>query len=844
MVAEHAAIESAESERFWLDKVSDRPDCRLPRWRLRREVAEPGQLETLLPAELCDRVVALASRCGVPVGSVVLAAHLRVMSLVTGGADLLVGLSGVPLRVRLPQGSWLGLITAASDAERELRPHLGYPLDVIQGKLGGDPLFEVNFGYDQAPGAGPAEAASFPLNVRVIRSPDSGLLLLAIEYQAGVLAAEQVLRLRGYYLTVFEAMTADPRAAHHLAPLLGDAERALMASWNDTAAEVPPVLVHQMVQARAAASPDAVAVVTESRSLTYGQLNARANRLAWWLRDLGVGPDVAVGLCLERSLEMVVALLAIAKAGGIYVPLDAAFPADRLAFMLGQVGAKIVLTHDNTCVRLPGGPWRAINLDTDAPPRRAPAADLPELVTGDNACYIIFTSGSTGQPKGVMTLHRNVTELVYGGDCVTLTPADTLLQLAPLPFDNSTFELWATLTAGARLVLAPAGRYTPSDIAGWVTGHDVTVLHVTASFFALLVDHEPQLFDQLRRFLTGSETVSPRHTAQILDRCPELEIVNCWGPTETTTFSVCGTFTRGTLPDGPLPLGTPLANTEVWVLDQAGQPAPVGTPGELYVAGPCLARGYLGNPVLTADRFAPHPYGAPGSRLYRTGDRGRWSPDGRVDFLGRVDHMVKIRGYRIELGEVEAALERSPDVRQAKVIAAPGPDGNPELRAFAAAAAGSRPGATGLRAHLESLLPRYMLPGSITVLDELPVTRNGKIDGKALLALPRAGSRGGKPRPPQTPMQQEVAAIWAEVLQTGVADLADDFFLLGGNQDLALRVLVLLQERLLVQIPLAILIRTTKLEAFSALVEKAFTELAGELDLGALIVEQTDGVKP
>ena len=366
---------------------------------------------------------------------------------------------------------------------------------------------------------------------------------------------------------------------------------------------------------------------------------------------------------------------------------------------------------------------------------------------------------------------------------------------------------------------------------------------MTASLFALLVDHEPQLFDQLRRFLTGSETVSPRHAALILARCPRLEIVNCWGPTETTTFSVCGAYTRESLPDGPLPLGRPLVNTQVWVLDQAGQLAPVGTPGELHVSGPCLARGYLGRPGMTAERFAPHPH-VPGARLYRTGDRGRWSPEGMVDFLGRVDHMVKIRGYRIELGEVEAALERSPDVQRAKVIAAPGPDGNPELRAFAAAAAGSRPTTSGLRAHLESVLPRYMLPASLAVLDELPVTRNGKVDAKALLALPRTGGRGQRKRPPQAPMQQEVAAIWAEVLQADVADLADDFFLLGGNQQLAVRVLVLLQERLLVQIPLAVLMRTPKLEAFSTQVEKAFAELAGEVDIGALIVEQTDGVQP
>ena len=318
-----------------------------------------------------------------------------------------------------------------------------------------------------------------------------------------------------------------------------------MASWNDNAAQVPPVMVHQLVRERAAQAPDAVAVVSGSGSLTYAQLNSRANQLAWRLRELGVGPDVAVGLCVERSPEMVVGLLAILKAGGAYVPLDAAFPAARLTYMLEQAGAAVVLAHDSTAARLPAGGWRVINLDTEAPGEGAPDGDLPELATLDNVCYIIFTSGSTGEPKGVLTRHRNVTELVHGGDCLALTPADTVLQLAPLPFDNSTFEVWAPLAAGARLVLAPPIQYGPADIAQWTRDHQVTVLHVTASLFALLVDHEPQLFDQLRRFLTGSETVSPRHAALILARCPQLEIVNCWGPTETTTFSVCGAYHGG-----------------------------------------------------------------------------------------------------------------------------------------------------------------------------------------------------------------------------------------------------------------------------------------------------------
>ncbi len=838
IVAERAAIESAESERFWLDKVAERPDCRLPRWqagrtgdlavepmadewRLRSETANYGAVETLLTQEICDGLAALARRCGVPVKSVMLAAHLRVISLVTGSADLLVGLTAngrleeedgaetrglflntVPLRLELPEGSWLDLIRAAFDAERELLPHRRYPLGALQRKLGTGRLFEVNFVYNHFHVLGAAfgaeqieivddkiqsfstvrvEPTNFPLNVGLIRSPYSDRLLLAIDYHAEVLTEVQALLMRGYYVKVFEAMTADPQAAHHRAPLLGEAERGLLARWNDNAAPVPELLVHQLVQARAAAAPESVAVVSGPRTLTYGQLSAQANQLARRLRGLGVGPDVAVGLCLERSAEMVVGLLAIVKAGGIYVPLDAAFPADRLEYMLTQVGAPVVLAHDSTAGRVPAGSWQVINLDAD--PADGPAGDLPELAVLDNACYIIFTSGSTGLPKGVVTRHRNVTELLHGGDCLTLTPADTLLQLAPVPFDNSTFELWAPLAAGARLVLAPPIQYGPADIAGWVAEHDVNVLHATASLFALMVEHEPQLFDGLRRFLTGSETVSPRHAAQILARCPDLEIVNCWGPTETTTFSVCGTFAADTLPPGALPLGSPLANTEVWVLDQAGQPAPVGTPGELYVAGPCLARGYLGNPKLTAERFLPHPYGAAGAagvRLYRTGDRGRWAPDGRIDFLGRVDHMVKIRGYRIELGEIETALRARDDIRECVVVVRD-ESGQPELAAYLVAD-GAAPGVPEVRGWLRSRVPDYMLPSYFIFLDALPLTPRAKIDRAALPPPAAGGERPDLDEPyvaPESGTEELLAGLWRRVLGLSQLGRHDNFFDLG-----------------------------------------------------------------
>ncbi|MFE1359772.1 amino acid adenylation domain-containing protein [Streptomyces harbinensis] len=845
IAAEKAAMASRESEEFWRERVGDRPDCRLPRrpagapsvpagetmpdeWRVHNEAEGYGSVETLLPQEVCDGLQEVARRCGVPFKAVALAAHLRAISVLTGGTDLLVGLTAngrleetdgtearglylntVPFRLRLPSGSWADLVRAVFATERDLLPHRRYPLGALQRGLGGGPLFEVNFVYNHFHVLGKAfgadririedgkidsfsteraEPTNFPLNVGVIRNPYSSRLLLGLDYHPDVLTQEQVLLLRDVYVRVMRAMVADPEAPHGQARLVGDAELAVIGSWQGPRVEVPEVLVHEMVAARAADTPDAVAVVAGKQQLTYAELDVRANRLAHRLRDLGVGPDVCVALCVERSTEMIIGLLGILKAGGTYVPLDPDFPTGRLEYMLQQVAAPLVLTTERVAGRVPDGPWRTVELERPQP--AGPERDAAPVsgVGPDHGCYVIFTSGSTGKPKGVLTRHRNVTELLHGAPFLTLNGADTLVQLAPLPFDNSTFEVWAPLVGGARLVMAPPISYGPSDIARWVQEYDVTVLHATASLFTLLVDHEPATFDRLRRFLTGSETVSPQHARRILDRCPELELVNCWGPTETTTFSVCGTYTRDTLPDGPLPLGSPLANTEVHVLDEAGLPTPIGTPGELYVSGPCLARGYLNNPTLTAERFLPHPQ-HPGRRLYRTGDRGRWAPNGTVEFLGRVDHMIKIRGYRIELGEVETALRAHPQVRECVVVARQDGTGPAALVGYLVPH-DPAPTRGELRAWLGERLPGYMVPRQFVFLDALPLTPRAKVDRRALPA-----PDGERPDlvqefdPPQGPVETQLAAIWQHVLGIDRIGRHDNFFDLGGDSIRSIQIL-------------------------------------------------------
>ncbi|MCS7475572.1 non-ribosomal peptide synthetase [Umezawaea endophytica] len=836
IAAERETLASEESRAFWLDRVSDRPDCRLPRWPTDRPTSLTGRaqehewrehhpdqgygsVETLLPEDLCDGLRHLARECSVPLKAVLLVAHLKVMSLVTGSSDLLVGLTAngrleedggtevrgmflntVPFRVELPDGTWRDLVRTVFETERELLPHRRYPLGALQREIGGEPLFEVNFVHnhfhvlDKAFGPGlmrieddkidsfttdRAEPTNFPLNVGVIRNPYSNRLLFGMDYHTEVLTADQVLLYRDYYLRVMAEMVADPEARHRWVPLLGEDERGLLDSWNANEGEVPPVLVHRMFEERVAASPDSVAVESGGVALTYGELNARANRLARRLRDLGVGPDVPVALCQDRSLGMITSLLAVLKAGGVYVPIEPEFPVDRMAYMLREVSADLVLAGEQVVDRVPDGPWRVLAVDESL----WTGGDERNLDGGaalDNGFYVIFTSGSTGQPKGVVTRHRNVTELLHGGEFLTLNPTDTLLQLAPLSFDNSTFEVWAPLVGGARLVLAPPVQYGPREIAEWVVDAGVTVLHATASLFALLVDHEPQTFDGLRRFLTGSETVSPPHVERVLERCPDLELVNCWGPTETTTFSVCGVYTRGTVPSGALPLGSPLVNTQVWVLDQAGLPVPVGSSGELYVSGPCLARGYLGRPGLSAERFVPHPFRA-GERLYRTGDRGRWSIDGRVEFFGRTDHMVKVRGYRVELGEVEAALREHPDLRECVVVTRANTTAGIDLVGYAVMD-GAAPTSGELRTWLGQRLPSYMVPRLFVFLDELPLTPRAKIDRRALPEPKEIRQDDAEEFvPPVGAVEELLAEIWQRVLDVDRVGRQDNFFDLGGD---------------------------------------------------------------
>jgi amino acid adenylation domain-containing protein len=585
-------------------------------------------------------------------------------------------------------------------------------------------------------------------------------------------------------------------------PLLDAAEVEQLRSFNATAVDYADEhLLHRLVKAQAHRTPDAEAVRCGGHALAYAELDRRAGRLASRLRALGVGPDVPVGVCLDRSCELVVALYGVLKAGGCYVPLDPDYPADRLAFMLNDAAPPVVLTQTHLADRLPRHAAETILLDDDW----GADADGGELadpgLTPDHLAYVIYTSGSTGTPKGAANAHRGIcNRLLWMQEAYRLTGEDTVLQKTPASFDVSVWEFFWPLLAGARLVLArPGGHKDPAYLADLIRDEHVTVCHFVPSMLEAFL-REPDLAERcasLRDVVCSGEALSHALQERFFARLPA-RLHNLYGPTEAAvdvTYWEC----RRNDPRTVVPIGRPIANTQMHVLDKHGHEVPVGMPGELYIGGVGLARGYHNRPDLTAERFAEHPdFG----RLYRTGDIGRWLSDGAIEYLGRTDHQVKVRGCRIELGEVEAALRSHPGVQDA-AAAAVGANGDARLVGYLVPAGQGHVSPAALRDHLKARLPEYMVPAAFVTLDGLPLTPSGKLDRKALPTLDTA-----RPGPeasyvaPRNPVEQAVALIWADVLGVERVGAHDNFFDLGGHSLLATQVLSRIRQAYPVDISL------------------------------------------
>ncbi len=574
----------------------------------------------------------------------------------------------------------------------------------------------------------------------------------------------------------------------------------LLTELNNTKVSYPNKCIHEVFEEQVERTPDAIAILfpalyqpSEER-LTYRELNQRANHLAYHLQQLGVRSETLVAMAMERSVEMIVAILGILKAGGVYVPLDPAYPLERLAFMLADTQAPILLTQSRLMDRLPEHQAQTICLDSgwgaDAQPSRSPVSG----VNADSLAYINYTSGSTGRPKGVTIPHRAVLRLVFGATYTQLDADKTLLQLASISFDAATLEIWGALLHGGRCVLFPGvGLPDPSDLGTIIRHYEVTTLWLTAALFNAIVTDTPEALVGVKELLTGGEALSVSHIRLAQERLPNTQLINGYGPTESTTFTCCYRIPSPVDPNlTSIPIGRPIGNTQIYILDRHLKSVPTGVPGELYIGGDGLARGYLNRPDLTQERFIPNPFSS-GSRLYKTGDLVRCLTDGNVEFIGRTDDQVKLRGHRIELGEIEAVLAQHEAVRDAVVIVREDVPGDQQLVAYLTAHS-EQLRVSQVKEYLSQQLAAYMVPNAIIVLDKIPLTPNGKADRKAL-PKPAVRNTTASFVAPNTPTERMLAEVWCEVLGLSEVGIEDNFFDLGGTSILGLQVVARIQKR-------------------------------------------------
>ncbi|HEX6909272.1 MAG TPA: amino acid adenylation domain-containing protein, partial [Longimicrobium sp.] len=822
---------------------------------------------TRVDPERAARLRALAAAEGATLFAVLLAGLRTVLARWSGQDDVVIGtpvagrtrsevegligffVNTLPLRGTVDSTeSFRALLRRESAATLRAFDHQELPFERIVEELrisrdlSRNPVFQVSLmlqnarvdavrlaGVEIAALETAGNAARFDLAFDVFEE-DDGALRLESEYATDLFARATVDRLVDHLLRLLDAAAGQPDAPVSRLGMMGPEERAaVVPSRAETARDWPFVPVHRVIAEQAARAPDAVAVEGTDGALTYAQLDALSAGVAEALRASGAGRGSLVAVCLDRSARMAAALLGVLRAGAAYLPLDPEYPADRIARMLEDSGARVLLAERGTESALPPSALRRIRLD-----EVGPAAGFDDVEVGpEELAYVIYTSGSTGRPKGVMVRHGGVASFLRSmAEAPGLRADDTLVALTTIAFDISVLELFLPLTAGARVVVASRNEAAdPALLAPLIGRSGATVVQATPATWAMLLaagwTPRPGM-----RLLAGGEAL-PRGVADRL-LAAGADLWNVYGPTETTIWSTAGRVAA----EGEVTLGAPIANTTAYVLDPGLDPAPLGVFGELYLGGTGVARGYLHRPGLTAERFVPDPFGAPGSRLYRTGDRVRRRADGALEFGGRVDFQVKLRGFRIELGEIESALRAHPSVAAAVAVVREDVPGDARLVAYLTARNGDAPGGAALRAHLRARLPAYMVPSAFVALEALPLTPNGKVDRRALPAPdPRAVERPYTA--PRTPEEQALAEIWREVLRLDRVGLEDDFFELGGHSLLGAQVLSRVQRELGAQLPLRALFEAGTVRALAERLHGA------ELAAGpALVPVPRDGLLP
>ncbi len=805
-----------------------------------------GATESIdLPADLVDAVRRTSREANATLFMTLLAAFKAVLRRYAGRDDIVVGtaiagrtqpeteglvgffVNTLALRTDLSGNpTFHELVARVRATALEAFAHQDLPFAALVAELnparrpGRMPLVQIAFVLEPPrPAFAPASLASEQLEIDIgaaafeltlfVRSSTTGLRATA-QYRTDLYDAPMIARLLAHWRNLLEAAAGEPKRRLSELPILAAAERhQLLVAWNQTFVDYRrDSCLHHNVEQQVEKTPDAVAVVCGGAQLTYAELNARANQLAHYLRGNGVGPDIVVGLCLERSLEMVVGLLGILKAGGAYLPLDPDYPQARLLFMLADAKASIVLSQRALRDTLPPTAAELVCLDT--PPlelQQQPTRNPARLTRPSHLACVIYTSGSTGTPKGVMIEHGAlVNHMAWMCRTFAFDHRDAVLQKTPISFDASAWEFFVPLLVGGRLVMAPPHAHRdPLQIIAAVREHGVTTLQLVPSLFRLLAQ-EPSLAAcvTLARLFCGGEAFPLDASPRFFENS-DARLFNLYGPTETCIDALWWECKGGDV-RARAPIGRPIANTIAFVLDQHQQPVPVGVAGELYIGGDGLARGYLGRPDLTAQRFVPSPYVQhPGAILYRTGDRVRYLSDGNIEFLDRLDSQVKLRGFRIELGEIEAVLAQQPEVREAVMQLREDMAGNPRLVAYVVARKGTIAVAS-LRAFLKHRLPAYMMPATFVQLSALPLTPNGKIDRDAL-PMP-AGERDDSKLDviaPRDAIERDLVNIWRDLLKQTSIGVRDNFFDLGGHSLLAVQLMKRIDAVFNRQLPLDIL---------------------------------------
>ncbi|WP_051731871.1 non-ribosomal peptide synthetase [Kitasatospora phosalacinea] len=835
---------AAEAAAWWRRELAGVP----PLLELPTDAPRPSvqrfrgdRIGTDLPAGLVERLGALAAQEDGTLFMALLAGFSALLHRHSGQSDLVVGtpvanrtdpaaeemagfcVNTLPLRCDLSgTPSFRELLRRSRERVLDAFDHQQLPFGRLVEALAPPrsaahgPLVQVMLVLQNTPDRAPAGPGGGPWTAQPARAGAGGSifdLTLYLSHAAGGLhgewefdtdlfGAERIAGLGRQLELLLSGAVDDPDAPVAALPLWTGPERARFLRPGGPAAE--PVCLHEMVRAQARRTPDAVAVEAAGEHLTYAALDRRSDAAARALRAGGVGPEDVVAVACERSAELVVALLAVLKAGAAYLPLDPENPRDRLEYLLADSGTAHLLTLERHLAALPVPPGvRPLLLD-----RLPPGADGPlPAVDPRQAAYLIYTSGSTGRPKGVLNQHAAAANRIrWGQRAFPLGPDSVVLQKTPVHFDISVWEVFWPLASGATVVLArPGGHRDPRYLARLVAERGVTDLHFVPSMLpAFLERPETAGCTALRRVYCSGEALPPALRDRLFAELPGVELHNLYGPTEAAVEVSHWHCRPG---DPTVPIGTPIDGAALYVLDELLNPVPPGVPGELYIGGVPVARGYHGRPGLTGRSFLPDPYGAPGARMYRTGDRGRWRPDGAVEYLGRTDHQVKLRGHRIELGEIEAVLREHPGVADAAAVLRPGAGGDPRLVAYLAPAAGPARDDDALAASVRALaaarLPDYMRPAALVVLERFPLTPSGKTDRSA---LPDPGP-GAAPAPgrtaPRTPVERELAAIWAAELGVTGIGVDDGFFELGGHSLLAARVMARVGTAFGVDLPLS-----------------------------------------